>query len=92
LGGAFGRPTMPTKSGLSHGLAALGSLVVGSMLAEVVWTVVPPVARLSLFAVRLLRTTAGVTLPGGERFAGTLVVVAALAFCWGVLYHLGRHA
>jgi len=83
---------MPTKSGLSHGLAALGSLVVGSMLAEVVWTVAPPVGRLSLFAVRLLRSTTGIALPGGERFAGSLVVVAVLSFLWGVLYHVGRHA
>lgn len=92
MGGAAARPSMPTKSGLSHGLAALGSLVVGSTLAEVVWSVAPSVGRLSLFAVRLLRATTGVALPGGERFAGAVVVMAALAFCWGVLYHFTRHA
>jgi hypothetical protein len=40
----------------------------------------------------LIRSTTGVDLPVNEQFAGMVVVMVALSFAWGIVYHFGRHA
>jgi len=40
---------------------------------------------------RLLNQYLGLRLPTSERFAGSVVIVLALSFLWGIVYHVGRH-
>lgn len=82
---------MPAKTGASHGIAAFATLLVGTMFSKFVWEIVPPVGELSLMAMAFLNAQVGLDVPTSERFAGTVVVMAALSFLWGVFYHLGRY-
>jgi len=80
---------MPAKTGTSHALAAFVSLVVGSMLSKYVWTYTPPLAEAGAAIGRLLAPLLGTPL--SREVAGGLLLVLALSFVWGVVYHLGRH-
>jgi hypothetical protein len=82
---------MPATSGVSHGLAAFTTLLVGTVLSKWIWDLLPPLGEAALATVSLIRATTGVALPADERFAGTVVVMVALSFVWGVVYHFGRH-
>lgn len=83
---------MPGASGASHGLAAFVTLLVGTILSKFVWDLAPPVGAVALQTTNLIRSALGVGIPVNEQFAGTLVVMVALSFVWGVVYHLGRHS
>lgn len=83
---------MPAKSGVSHGLAAFVTLIIGTILSKLVWDMVPPLGELSLRIIRTIRSLTGVDIPVNEQFAGTIVVMIGLSFLWGVVYHLGRHS
>lgn len=83
---------MPSKTGMSHGLAAFATLIIGSVYSELVWTLLPPVGELSLAVIRVFRTTLGVTLPLNKQFAGTVVLMVVLATLWGTIYHFGRYS
>jgi hypothetical protein len=80
---------MPAKTGTSHALAAFASLIVGTTLSKYVWTYTPPLAEAGAAVGRQLEPLVGVPL--SRELTGGLVVVLALSFLWGVIYHLGRH-
>lgn len=82
---------MPAKTGASHGIAAFATLLIGTMLSEFVWAVLPPVGKISLLAMSVLDAQVGIDVPTSEQFAGTIVVTAVLSFLWGVVYHYGRY-
>lgn len=82
---------MPVSSGASHGIAAFVSLIVGTILSKYVWKVLPPLGEAALFTITLIRATTGAEIPLNEQMAGTLIVMMALTFLWGVVYHIGRH-
>lgn len=82
---------MPAKSGASHGFAAFGSLIIGTILSKFVWDFLPPLGKLSLHTMTLLNKQAGVNIPTSERFAGSAVVMVGLSFIWGIIYHVTRH-
>lgn len=82
---------MPAKTGASHGLAALLTFLVGSMLSNVVWNMIPPIGRLSLLVIETLQSITGVYIQANEQTAGTLVIMSFLSILWGVGYHLQRH-
>lgn len=82
---------MPAKTGASHGIAAFGTLILGTVLSKFVWDVLPPLGELSLSTMRFLNDQLGVGVPTSERFAGTVVLMVGLSFAWGALYHVGRH-
>jgi hypothetical protein len=83
---------MPASSGASHGIAAFLSLVVGAILSKYVWQLLPSVGEASLLAITLVRSTTGAEIPLNEQMAGMVIVMIALSFVWGVVYHIGRHA
>lgn len=82
---------MPAKTGASHGLAAFATLLIGTVFSKFVWDLLPPLGELSLLTMRLLNRYLGVRLPTNERFTGAVVIVLALSFLWGIVYHVGRH-
>lgn len=79
------------KTGASHGFAAFATLLIGSVVSKFVWAVLPPVAEISLMAMNFLDGQVWLDVPTSEQFAGTIVVMVALSFLWGVVYHLGRN-
>ncbi|MEF8840628.1 MAG: hypothetical protein V5A62_03250 [Haloarculaceae archaeon] len=81
---------MPAKTGGSHAAAALASLVIGSVLSKYVWTYTPPLAEAAATAGTVLTRVTGTPFP--REFAGVVVVMAALSFLWGVIYHVSRHS
>lgn len=83
---------MAGTSGASHGLAAFVTLLIGTILSKFVWDLAPPVGEVALLTTDLIRSSLGIGIPVNEQFAGTLVVMVALSFVWGVVYHLGRHS
>jgi hypothetical protein len=80
---------MPAKTGGSHALAALVSMIVGTVLSKYVWSYAPPLAEAAAVVGVLLTRAAGV--PFSRDLAGAMVVMAGLSFVWGFLYHVGRH-
>jgi hypothetical protein len=82
---------MTLKSGMSHGLAAFGTLIFGTTLSKFIWDILPPLGELALLSISTLQSITGANIPVNERFAGTIVVMVILSFIWGVVYHLGRH-
>jgi len=82
---------MPAKTGGSHAFASFVTLVVGTMLSKYIWNLAPPLGEIALLAITGIRTLTGAPLPVNEEFAGTVVVMVAISFVWGVVYHLGRH-
>ena len=79
---------MPAKTGGSHALAAFVSMVVGTVLSKYIWTYTPPLAKVGAAVGDGLRAVTGVGL--SHQQAGALVVVLALSFAWGVVYHVAR--
>lgn len=82
---------MAATSGISHGFAAFGTLICGSILSKFIWEFIPPLGQLSLLSIRIIQSVTGAEIPVNEQFAGTIVVMIGLSFLWGVIYHLGRH-
>ncbi|QGX95647.1 hypothetical protein EI982_13010 [Haloplanus rallus] len=80
---------MPAKTGASHAMSAFVSLIVGTVLSKYVWTYTPPLAEAGAVVGRHLVTLIGVPL--SRELTGGFVVVLALSFLWGVLYHVTRH-
>lgn len=83
---------MPAKTGASHGLSAFATLIVGTVLSKYLWNAAPSLGETSLLVVKGIRSSTGADLPVNEQFAGALVVMVALSFVWGVVYHFGRHS
>lgn len=79
---------MPTRSGASHGFAALLSVVLGSIIAEWVSAVLPAFTDASVVAGQYLTSLTGTAYD--PQFAGSLVLATGIAFCWGVAYHFAR--
>lgn len=82
---------MPARSGASHGLAAFVTVLVGAVLSKYVWDLVPPLGELALVTIEITQALTGLAIPVNEQFAGTIVVMVALSFLWGMVYHFGRH-
>jgi hypothetical protein len=80
---------VPAKTGLSHSLGYLVSVVVGGLLVQHVLAYVPSSRRVSRAAGALLATVTDV--PVSEEVAGMLLVATLLTGVWGVGYHLYRH-
>jgi hypothetical protein len=80
---------MPAKTGASHALSAFVSLIVGTMLSKYVWTYTPSLAEAGALAGRHVGGLFGTPL--SRETTGGLVVVLALSFVWGVIYHFARH-
>ena len=82
---------MPAKTGGSHAFASPVSLLVGTMLSNYLWQVAPSLGEASVAVMRLVRDATGASVPVSDQFAGSVVVMVALSFAWGLVYHLGRH-
>lgn len=82
---------MPTKSGASHSMSALVALVLGSLISEYLIQVAPPLGTMSVYISSHLENSLGVPIPADPKLIGTAVIMAALAFTWGVVYHFRRH-
>ena len=80
---------MPAKSGASHALAALVSIVLGAVISSYIEVYAEPIAGVTEWIGGLVVTQAGLPLP--EEMSGALVVIAVLSFVWGVAYHVARH-
>lgn len=79
---------MPLKSGLSHAGAAVSGLALSAVVDSYVALYAGEIAR-SIRAIGVV--LAGATgLPIPPETSGLAVVVAAIAFVWGVAYHYGR--
>ncbi|WP_139171099.1 hypothetical protein [Halorientalis regularis] len=83
---------MPATTGASHGFAAFATLIIGTVLSKFVWELLPPLGQFSLTVIEFVQRTTGARIPTNEQFAGALIVMVALSFCWGVIYHVGRHS
>jgi hypothetical protein len=82
---------MPVKSGASHGFAAFGTLIIGTMLSKFIWDILPPLGQLSVRVIKYLNELAGLEVPTNEQFAGAVVVMVGLSSLWGVIFHVSRH-
>jgi len=80
---------MPAKTGGSHAFAALASMVVGTILSKYVWNHTPPLADAATAVGTLLTRATGTAF--SRDLVGTMVVMVALSFVWGVIYHVSRH-
>jgi hypothetical protein len=80
---------MPAKTGGSHALSAFVNTVVGIMLSKYVWQYTPPLAEASTTLSARITQVTGTAMP--EELGGALVVVVALSFVWGIVYHFIRH-
>ncbi len=83
---------MPAASGASHGLSAFVTLLIGTIFSKFVWDLAPPVGEVALQTITFIQSTTGTDIPANEQFAGTVVVMIALSFAWGVIYHVRRHS
>lgn len=79
---------MPTKSGVSHGFAALISVMLGSVISEYVSSVLPAFTDASAVVGWYLTSLTGTEYE--PQLAGGLVLATGIAFCWGVAYHFTR--
>lgn len=82
---------MPIRTGGSHAVASLTTLLVGALLSEYVSTVAPPVTEFSLLLLTGLEALGGVPIARKESLAGSLLVILVLSFVWGVGYHVARY-
>jgi len=82
---------MPATTGGSHAFASFVTLILGTLLSKYIWDLVPPLGEVSMLAITLISDLTGAPIPTSEEFAGTVVVMVAISFLWGVVYHLGRH-
>jgi hypothetical protein len=80
---------MPAKTGGSHAFAALASMIVGTILSKYVWNHTPPLADAATTAGTLLTRATGTVF--SRDLVGTMAVMVALSFVWGVIYHVSRH-
>jgi hypothetical protein len=79
---------MPVKSGLSHGLAAFLSIIIGSLLSTYLNTHSSFIRDSTEVVGRQLAGFLSVQVPA---FVGGVVVIATfLSFGWGVAYHFSR--
>jgi hypothetical protein len=83
---------MPTKTGSSHALASFVTLILGALLSKYIWELVPSLGDVSLRVMTFIIAVTGASIPTNEQFAGTVVVMVAISFVWGVVYHFGRHS
>lgn len=84
---------MARKSGYSHALAALLSLLVGKLLVSYLHPYFPmvfdPLERKAQQLLEKLSTALGVEW--NSDFFVPLLVAILIAFIWGLLYHRVRH-
>lgn len=84
---------MALKSGGSHAGAAFVALVCGSAFRTYLGAHSPELRRMTdavgAVIVVELAAAAGVDLP--RTVAGMITVAVAIAFVWGVCYHVARH-
>jgi hypothetical protein len=80
---------MPAKTGASHALSSFVSLVVATMLSKYVTAYTPSLAEAGAVAGRHVGALFGTPL--SRETTGGLVVLLALSFVWGVVYHFVRH-
>jgi hypothetical protein len=80
---------MPAKTGGSHAVASLVSIVLASVMSGYVnahaGSITETTGKIALAAAN----TVGLSLPADV--AGILVFVVALSFLWGTAYHYARH-
>jgi len=79
---------MPAKSGSSHALAAITSVMLGSVLGSYIKTHSEMVKGFTNTVGAFLTESIGV--PIHEDIAGMILVIAAISFVWGVVYHYAR--
>lgn len=82
---------MPAKTGGSHAIASAVTFVVGTVLSKYIWSVAPPLGEVALTSMTILRSATSLPVPVNDQSAGTMVVMIALSFVWGVVYHFSRH-
>lgn len=80
---------MPVKSGGSHSFSAFASMLVATVISKFVWNHTPSFVEVSKFVGELLVTVTGVEF--SPQLSGQILIATALAFLWGVFYHVGRH-
>ena len=84
---------MATKSGYSHALAALLSLLIGRLLVSYLQPYFPvifePLEKVTVKFEGWIENLLGVELTS-EIFVPVIVAVA-IAFLWGLIYHYVRH-
>jgi hypothetical protein len=86
---------MPTKTGLSHALAAVVVVVVGPILSRLVEVLIT--TRDIELAVGALADvlSSHPLVPLGSEYTTTgvyVAIVGVLAFIWGYAYHIRRHS
>jgi hypothetical protein len=64
-------------------------MVVGTILSKYVWNHTPPLADAATAVGTLLTRATGTAF--SRDLVGTMVVMVALSFVWGVIYHVSRH-
>lgn len=79
---------MPLKTGTSHGFSVLGSLVISGLIVEVL----KPAALTFLRPLESASTWIGqqIGYPVQPRLLATLLLAAALAFLWGLIFQAWR--
>jgi len=84
---------MPVKSGGSHALSAFLAIYVGyavkSYLDAHSTELRTATDVAGVFVVEVLASTVGIRIP--EVLAGMLAISVAIAFVWGLSYHVVRH-
>lgn len=83
---------MPLRTGGAHAVGTIVAFVVGSLLSKYVWELAPPLGEAARHSMTTVRSVTAVPLPVDDQMVGTVVVMIALSFVWGVGYHFKRHA
>lgn len=80
---------MPAKSGASHALAAFLSIVLGSVLSNVLSAHTTVIRDVSRSTGGVISAVPGMSLP--DTVTGFLLVAIVISFLWGIAYHFARH-
>lgn len=80
---------MPVKTGASHTVGYLLSVIVASLLSEHILTYIPPSQYISRRIGALLSRYADI--PIAEEVAGMFLITGILIGIWGIGFHLYRY-
>lgn len=79
---------MPAKAGSSHALSAIVSVMLASVLGSYIKTHSEVVQGITNQIGSFLTDSLGA--PIDKEIAGMILVIAAISFVWGVVYHYAR--
>lgn len=80
---------MPARTGASHAVGYLISVLVAGLLVEHILAFVPPSRYVSRLVGDLLSSYASIPIPA--EVAGMLLITTLLTGVWGVGFHLYRY-